>query len=163
MPLIWDYLNYIVVVLLSWIINHFLNWSESRTKTNTGIWRSVEILFVTAQHTCIGYNESSSRYNFFQNIFLFRGIYIQLWNVLIQGNEQKKMISWSARFTVLSTNICCKNRSLCEVMLLNKKWKIFNLFIVFLTGSMGRLPNMGMLWLSARDTTPLPGKTSDVS
>lgn len=49
------------------------------------------------------------------------------------------------------------------VMLFNKKLKIFNECFVFLTGSMGRLPNMGILWLSARDATPLPAKTSDVS
>lgn len=131
MPLIWDYLHNIVVVPLSWIINHFLNWSESRTKTNTGIWRSVEIVFVIAQHTCIGYNESSSMYNFFQNFFLFRGIYIQLRNVLIQGNEQKKWFPDLQGLLYCQQNICCKNRSLCEVMLLNKKMKDFQFIYCF--------------------------------
>lgn len=132
MPLIWDYLNNIVVVPLSWIINHFLNWSESRTKRNTGIWRSVEILFVIAQHTCIGCNESSSRYNFFSKYFSFQGYLHPTLECFNSGKLTKK--KWFPDLQGLlycQQNICCKNRSLCEVMLLNNKMKDFQLIYCF--------------------------------
>lgn len=43
-----------------------------------------------------------------------------------------------------------------------KKWKIFNLFIVFFIGFMGRFFNMGMLWFFVRDIIFFLGKILDV-